>query len=363
MNVVAIIQARMGSSRCPGKVLADVCGKPMIARVIERVRAAKRVDAVVLATSTLAEDDAIERFCLSQKVACVRGSQDDVLDRYYQAAKAFPAKTYVRITGDCPLHDGSVIDFVIREFLLRGVDYANNTLRYTFPNGLDTEVFTQQALDQAWREATQPAEREHVTPYLRLSGKFRTTCVEGTEDLAGTHRWSVDHPDDLDFVRAVYAHLGERDFTFRDVLELLERQPELNRIQKNRPLHEGWYKSLYQQALRFNDIQRFDESWLCESCSPEVTRRLFDGLCVMTREARLVEVLHWQIEADSVDLIATCPATERAIRSEAAACGMERSTQWWRICGTPEVIDRVLRLWAVVLKRVATRTRTSGFAA
>lgn len=237
----------MGSSRFPGKTLADLAGRPMLARVVERVRRAAAVDKVVVATSTAAGDDPIGEFCAQEQVPCFRGSEDDVLDRFYGAAKEHGADVVVRITADCPLIDPGVIDRVVERFQRGDCDYASNALRYTYPDGLDTEVFSMAALEQAWREAKKPSEREHVTPYLR-SGKFRAANVEN-ESPSEPQRWTVDHPADLEFVRAVYAAFaGKKDFRYREVLELLKERPELAATQTETITNEGYYRSLYRQA-------------------------------------------------------------------------------------------------------------------
>jgi glutamate-1-semialdehyde 2,1-aminomutase/spore coat polysaccharide biosynthesis protein SpsF len=249
MTVVAIVQARMASARLPGKVLADVVGKPLLGRVVERVRRARTIDRVVVATSDSPSDDPVAEFCSRAGIDCFRGSEADVLDRFYQASRAYPASAYARITGDCPLHDPEVIDRVVNAFLDKGCDYAANVIRYTFPDGLDTEVFTATALERTWRSASLPAEREHVTPHMRQGNRFRIRSVENEIDLSGDHRWSVDHPGDLEFVRAVYAYLADRpDFGLHDVLRLLEEKPGLRAIQERTVLNEGYYHSLYQQA-------------------------------------------------------------------------------------------------------------------
>jgi glutamate-1-semialdehyde 2,1-aminomutase/spore coat polysaccharide biosynthesis protein SpsF len=247
-TVVAIIQARMGSSRFPGKSLADIAGHPMLWQVVNRVRAARLVDKVVVATSDKGTDDPIAAFCERERIPCFRGDEQDVLDRYYWAASAHKAGVVVRITADCPLIDSSVIDYVISEFKQGGCEYVSNTLRYTLPDGLDAEVFSFEALTQAWSEARKPSEREHVTPYLKTT-KFRSRNVEAACDgLPGTQRWTVDHPADLEFVRAIYAEFLEANFGYQDVFDVLQRKPELMALQANRVINEGYYRSLYAQA-------------------------------------------------------------------------------------------------------------------
>lgn len=246
--ILALVQARMGSTRLPGKVLAEVAGQPLLWHVVHRARAAKRLDQVVVATSTSPADDAIAAFCAREGIPCFRGSEDDVLDRFHQAARREGAAIVVRITADCPLIDPEVIDRVVGAYLEGGCDLASNALRYTYPDGLDTEVFSAAALERAWREARRPAEREHVTPYIRNSGHFRLRGVENERDLSReAHRWTVDHPQDLAFVRAVYDALapdGRRVFGYREVLDLVAKRPTLLDLNRDIIRNEGAYKGL-----------------------------------------------------------------------------------------------------------------------
>ncbi|MDD1665167.1 MAG: glycosyltransferase family protein, partial [Methanomicrobiales archaeon] len=186
-GVAAIIQARTGSTRLPGKVLMDIAGEPMLARVMERAGRAKTLDEILVATTTESADDGIVSLCEEREWECFRGSEADVLDRYYQAAHAYHADHIVRITSDCPLIDPGVVDRVVSEFLERqpGVDYACNFLpRRTYPRGLDTEVMTFHALERSWREDGNPAHREHVTQYiLRHPDLFQTHGVVHETDL------------------------------------------------------------------------------------------------------------------------------------------------------------------------------------
>ena len=250
MKTLIIIQARLGSTRLPGKVLADICGQPMLARVVERVRLARTAQQVVVATTSAAHDDELARFCAAHGIECFRGDENDVLDRYFQAAKKFEATTVVRITADCPLIDPQVIDRVTEIFQQGGVDYASNTLETTYPDGLDTEVFSFAALEQAWREATKTSEREHVTPYLRNSGKFRVRNVANDLGVSfADHRWTVDEPSDLEFVRAIYRNLNGHAFGMCDVLALLEKDSALKKTQGTAIMNEGYYKTLYEQSV------------------------------------------------------------------------------------------------------------------
>ncbi len=250
MKTVAIIQARMGSSRLPGKVLARVAGSPMIEHIVRRVRDAGGVDEVVVATSTSSGDDAVAGFCAEKEISCFRGSEQDVLDRFHRAAQTAGANIVVRITGDCPLIDPEVIDRVVGVIKQGECDYATNTLRYTYPDGLDVEAFTFAALDRAWKEADKPSQREHVTPFLRTEDGFRRRNVENDCDLSShNYRWTVDTPADLEFVRGIYdAFESRQDFRLVDILELLKRRPDLLAKQGNETMNEGYYLSILQEA-------------------------------------------------------------------------------------------------------------------
>ena len=281
-NVVAIIQARMNSSRLPGKVLADVAGRPMLWRVIHRVKKSTAVKRVMVATSDQPADDAIADFCRVHEIALFRGSETDVLDRYYQAARGCAAQTVVRITGDCPLIDGAVIDKVVEAFFHSGADYAANTLLSTYPDGLDTEVFSIAALQTAWRDAKLPAEREHVTPYLHTSGRFRVANVANDFDAAAAQmRWTVDEPRDLDFVRAIFARFNDRPFTCDDVLRLLRQAPELNVGDGGAMRNEGYYKSLFEEPpppVRQRDLRRsYELKAQAEKLIPSCTQTFSKG--------------------------------------------------------------------------------------
>jgi glutamate-1-semialdehyde 2,1-aminomutase len=227
MKVVAIIQARMGATRLPNKVMRDICGTPMIGLLLERLKDSKRVDEIVLATSIDSRNDALEAYVRDLGYAVYRGSESDVLDRYYRAAEQCNADVIVRITGDCPLTDPALVDEVIECFLQKKADYASNVAPPTFPDGLDVEVFSFHALEKAYREAAQPAQREHCTPYLRESDHFVRANVAHSADLSA-HRWTVDEPDDLAVIEQVFGHFHpRRQFTWREVLALGERQPNL----------------------------------------------------------------------------------------------------------------------------------------
>ena len=243
MKVVTIIQARMGSTRLPGKVMLDLCGETVLARVVQRVRRSRLAGEVVVATTTKPADDRVGEECQRMAVKVFRGSESDVLDRYYNAAKLFRADAIVRICSDCPLTDPEIIDQTIQSFLAAQADYASNALDRTYPRGLDTEVMTQQALARCWREARAFYQRSHVTPYIYENpDQFRIARVRGDEDYSD-YRWTLDTAEDLAFIRAVYARMEDKaGFSWLDVLRLLEQEPELmewNQHILQRALHEG----------------------------------------------------------------------------------------------------------------------------
>jgi spore coat polysaccharide biosynthesis protein SpsF len=232
LKTVAIIQARMGSSRLPGKVLLDLAGEPMLARVVDRVHRAATIDEVVIATTTEPADDRLAAHCTDRGWPCFRGSQDDVLDRYYRAAREHRADVIVRITSDCPLIDPEILDQVVDALRLpRPADYACNFApRRTFPRGLDAEAMTRETLDRLWTEDRNPAWREHVTQYLHHNlDRFAWRGVEHERDLSAL-RWTVDTPEDYDLIRRIYDALGHDRFSWRDVLALLDGHPEWLRI-------------------------------------------------------------------------------------------------------------------------------------
>lgn len=226
MSVVAIIQARMGSTRLPGKALLPLAGESMLDRVINRTRRAVLVSEVIVATSTQAADDKIVELGEKNGWKTFRGSEPDVLDRYYRTAQHSQAEVVVRITSDCPLIEPQIIDQAVREFLAGGVDYVSNTLSpRTFPRGLDVEVFSFACLERAWNDAKDQAEREHVTLYIyRHPEKFTLKGITNSSDYSDM-RWTVDTPEDLAFVRRIYDHFGHDRFTWHEVLTLLEENP------------------------------------------------------------------------------------------------------------------------------------------
>jgi len=225
----------MGSSRLPGKVLLDIAGQPMLVRVVERARRASSVSEVVVATTTDPSDDPIEEFCRQRGYPVYRGSLFDVLDRFYGAARQFQADVIVRITADCPVIDPDVIDHTVAAFWSHQADFAANRLpppwKRTWPIGLDTEVCSFAALERAWKEAALPYEREHVMPYFYdVEDRFNIVVTDHDPDY-GSQRWTVDTPEDLALMREIFSRFkGQDTFTWLDVLHLMEKEPQLTRI-------------------------------------------------------------------------------------------------------------------------------------
>lgn len=250
-NVVAIIQARYGSRRLKGKVLSDISGRPMLWHVVKRAQEARLINSVVIATSVNAQDGRIEEFARQNNFNLFRGSEADVLGRYYQAAKKFKADIIIRITGDCPLISPEIIDKVVAEFLKGKYDYVTNTLIYTYPEGCDVEVFSFSALEKAHKECPEPFAREHVTAYIKNSGRFKIKNVPSINPVnAEEYIWSVNTITELEFVREVYRRLyGEGEiFSHVKIMDLLEREPGLREINRESVLNEGYYKALLTTA-------------------------------------------------------------------------------------------------------------------
>jgi len=245
MKVVAIIQARMGSTRLPGKVMKVILGKPVILWDLDRISLSKLIDKIVVAIPYGKENDVIVDTIkeYNDKIVTTRGSENDVLDRYYQAAVKTSADVVVRITSDCPLIDSVVIDNIIKQFLDNDCDYCSNSLTRTYPRGLDTEVFSFKALEEAWNEATNDYEREHVTPYIiENPDKFKLLNVANDIDLSHM-RWTLDTKEDFEFINVVYKRISPKKqmFLMDDVLELMDKEPELidiNRHIEQKQVHQ-----------------------------------------------------------------------------------------------------------------------------
>ncbi|MCX6057536.1 MAG: glycosyltransferase family protein [Chloroflexi bacterium] len=251
-KVVAIIQGRMSSSRLPGKILADISGQPMLTRVYTRTSRAQTLDEVIFATTTDTSDDPVAEYCDFSGIPFTRGSLFDVLDRYYQTASQAKADVVVRITADCPVIDPELIDNVVKAISSdqSSVDFAANRLppprTRTYPIGLDVEACTFKVLKKAWKEAKEPQHREHVMPFFYEGVKlitenqsmqtglsprgFNIAILQHITDF-GDYRWTVDTPEDLEFMREVYSRFaGRDDFTWKEVLDLVHDEPQLMEI-------------------------------------------------------------------------------------------------------------------------------------
>ncbi len=267
-KVVAIIQGRMSSSRLPGKILADIAGQPMLQRVFIRTSRAATVNETVFATTTDSTDDPVEEYCDFSGIPFTRGSLYDVLDRYYQTAKQAKADVVVRITADCPVIDPTLIDDVVNTLLDGEYDFVCNRLpppwHRTYPIGLDVEACTFKVLAKAWKEAKEPQHREHAMPYfyegVELTRQSRTletgisprgfkiALLHHITDF-GDYRWTVDTPEDLEFMRQVYSRFdGHDDFSWKDVLDLVHSEPQLMEI--NASVKHKTLKDIDKRALK-----------------------------------------------------------------------------------------------------------------
>jgi len=229
----AIVQARMGSTRLPGKVAREVAGQTLLEHLIERLGFAGRLDEIVVATSTAAADDVIEQLCQRRGIHCFRGSEHDVLDRYFGAARHFAADIVVRVTADCPLIDPAIVDHMIEVYAAEPDRYDLVTNRHplTYPDGLDVDVIPTRALKVVWERADQPHQREHVIPYFWEAG-MRVRNVEHPHNLFRTQRWTVDYHEDAELVSAVLEALYRpgAPFGMNDVLTFLAANPDVSRL-------------------------------------------------------------------------------------------------------------------------------------
>lgn len=235
MTTACIVQARMTSTRLPGKVMLPLGGRPMLARLVERLRRARRIDTVVIATTTNASDDVIAELSADLEVRCHRGSEHDVLSRYAEAATACGATAVVRVTSDCPLLDPALLDRVIELYGRGGFDYVGNMQPPTWPYGLAVEVMAASVLFEADREATEPAEREHVTPFIYWRPeRYRLGNMASPRDLSH-HRWTVDTPQDYELVTRIFDALypAQPEFALADVLALLRQHPDWMEINQH----------------------------------------------------------------------------------------------------------------------------------
>lgn len=234
MTNLCVVQARMASSRLPGKVLRNIGGMPMLAMILHRLQRSATLDAIVVATTASDTDDTVEQVVRGLGFAVIRGSELDVLDRFKTAAEAFPdATTVVRVTADCPFTDPEIVDQIVSVHKKRGLDYTSNRLPppspRTYPVGLDVECFSRDLLFTSWREATRQYEREHVTPWMYQDASARVSVLQLPIDLSH-HRWTVDDEADLKVVQQLAELVGPEPFGWEDVLAVARAHPEIERL-------------------------------------------------------------------------------------------------------------------------------------
>ena len=247
--ILAILQARISSSRLPAKVLLPILNKPMLLHQIERINKSKLIDKLVVATSVNAADNDIKFLCNEHNIDCYRGNLNDVLDRFYNAAKQYNPDVVVRLTGDCPLTDYEIIDNIINCHINGKYDYTSNALNPTYADGLDVEIINIDVLNQAYLEAQLPSEREHVTPFIyKNSERFKLFSYENNIDLSN-FRWTVDNKEDFIFITKIYENLYEKNPNFKtaDILKLIEEQPDLLQLNKHFRRNEGLEQSLLKE--------------------------------------------------------------------------------------------------------------------
>ena len=252
--VVAIIQARMGSSRLPNKVMLEICGKPVLWHVVNRTSNSRKIDKIIVATSEDSTNDLIREYCAENGIECTSGSENDVLDRYYKALEHINIEDddlVVRITADCPLIDPVIIDKVIERHIGTNSDYTSNCIEPTFPDGLDCEVFKAFVLKKAWKEAKLKSEREHVTLYIRNHPEiFKIESYKGDRNLSDL-RWTLDEEEDFKLIKEIYEELyNDNDIFFTDqILNLLKSRPSLTKINSMHIRNEGLIKSLNEDGI------------------------------------------------------------------------------------------------------------------
>lgn len=254
MKVVAIVQARLGSVRLPKKVLKPITGKPMIELLLKRLSKSKELSDIVVATSNRTENDELESLIETLDFKCTRGSEHDVLSRFYESAKSCQADVVVRITGDCPLVDPELVDKCVREYIKNDIDYFSNIDPVTYPDGLDIEVFSFECLKRAYQDASSKYDREHVTTYIRNSEAFMKSSIQNSTDLS-EQRWSVDEPEDLKLIRNIFEYFApDIYFSWNRVSELITSKPELFKINESIKNNEGSImgtgQKLYKRAKR-----------------------------------------------------------------------------------------------------------------
>jgi len=250
MKVLAIVQARMGSSRFPNKVMESINNVPMIELLLKRLSKSKNIDKIILATSNSKNNNLLVNHILNIGIEVYQGSESDVLNRFYEAAKLYNPEIIVRITGDCPLIDAELVDDLISEFILRKVDYLSNTIKATYPDGLDTEVFSFSSLEYAEKNAKTIFDREHVTPYIKTTGVFTTFNYVNSQDFSDM-RWTVDETEDFEVVKSVFNHFSPRiDFSWHEIIKLRMKEPKMFEANKHISRNEGAYMGTGQKLWK-----------------------------------------------------------------------------------------------------------------
>lgn len=250
-NIICIIQARLKSTRLPGKVLLPLANKPVIEHVFNQLSFSKILKKIVLATSTEKSDDPLEKWAKKNKKEFFRGSLNNVLERYYLAAKKFESEIIVRITADCPLIDPTIVDLTINKFIDGQYDYFSNTLNPTFPDGLDTEVFSFSTLEKAFINSKLKSELEHVTPYIKNNPQFFKIGNLSSEINYEKYRWTIDNNEDYELLKIIFDNLSrEGNFVYwKDVIKFLQFNTSLSHINKHLKRNEGYEKSLKEDKL------------------------------------------------------------------------------------------------------------------
>ncbi len=244
MQVSAIIQARMGSTRLPGKVMKKLNGISLLECQLSQLHYCRLLDKIIIATTTNPEDNIIEKIVNSKDIQCFRGNSIDVLDRYFQCAKTFNLKHIARITSDCPLIDPTIVDQAIEIYNNETYDYVNNFSKRSFPSGTEVEIISFNTLEKTWKEAKKPSEREHVTPYIYNNPmKFKIGRLEYKTNISNLH-WTVDRIEDFELVKKLYQKINKKPILLADILNLIKKEPSLLEINKKTNPHEGHVKSL-----------------------------------------------------------------------------------------------------------------------
>lgn len=260
MKIITVIQARMSSTRLPGKVMLPILGRPLLIRTIERVQAAKLIGQLVVATSVNPDDDEIEKLCIENGITCCRGHLTDLLDRHYQVGKLLSADAIVKIPSDCPLIDPRVIDKVLEHYINSDeFDYVSNLHPASYPDGNDVEIFSFEAIECAWKDATKDFEREHTTPFIWENQDYFSignVTWETGYDHSTNHRWTIDFPEDYEFIRKVYEELYPTNpaFSLNDILILLKQKPHIAKINQQY-LGKYWYEEHMDELKNINEYK------------------------------------------------------------------------------------------------------------